>query len=233
MLGQLIMTGYLEMGLDKEKAGTAMSMTLVAISALLTGLSLYDDIAKRAGAGTLAYFLFAHVRNRVLAWQNPWDIIETAGYQITQSLFAIGTGGWAGTGLTMGRPQDIPVVESDFIFSAIAEELGLVFAILLIFICLMVFMLFLNIALTAKKPFYKLIGIGLGTCYIFQVFLNVGGVTKFIPSTGVTLPFISYGGSSVASSFIIMGIMQGIYLLGKKSEEVELYEENEYEEYEE
>ena len=112
-------------------------------------------------AGVLAYFLFAHVRNRVFAWQNPWQIIDGAGYQITQSLFSIGTGGWIGSGLTQGRPLDIPVVESDFIFSAIAEELGLVFAILLIIICLFVFILYMNIAMAARKPFYKLVGIGM------------------------------------------------------------------------
>ena len=114
--------------------------------------------------------------------------------------------------------MDIPVVESDFIFSAIAEELGLVFAILLIIICLCVFILFVNVAMKAGNLFTKLIGIGLGTCYIFQIFLNIGGATKFIPSTGVTLPFISYGGSSVVTAFLIMGIMQGLYLLAGKEE---------------
>lgn len=210
--------------LEKDLGGALLYfMIYIIVSYVATGRAIYflGGLTAGAGAGTIAYFLFAHVRNRVFAWQNPWDIIENAGYQITQSLFAIGSGGWAGAGLTMGRPLDIPVVESDFIFSAIAEELGLIFAILLIIICLMVFMLFLNVALAAKDSFYKLIGIGLGICYIFQVFLNIGGVTKFIPSTGVTLPFVSYGGSSIVSSFIIMGIMQGLYLLGNKSEEVE------------
>lgn len=204
-------------------------MVYIIVSYVATGRAIYflGGLTAGAGAGTIAYFLFAHVRNRVFAWQNPWDIIENAGYQITQSLFAIGSGGWAGTGLTLGRPLDIPVVESDFIFAAIAEELGLVFAILLIIICLMVFMLFLNVAMAAKDSFYKLVGIGLGICYIFQVFLNIGGVTKFIPSTGVTLPFISYGGSSIASSFLIMGIMQGLYLLGNQSEEVKGDDEDE------
>lgn len=220
--------------LEKDLGAALLYFTVyIVVSYVATGRMIYFCGGLLAGgaAGTVAYFLFAHVRNRIVAWQNPWDVIETAGYQVAQSLFAIGTGSWSGVGLTMGRPRDIPVVESDFIFSAIAEELGLIFAILLIFICLMVFMLFLNVALGQNQPFYKLIGIGLGTSYIFQVFLNIGGVTKFIPSTGVTLPFVSYGGSSIASSFLIMGIMQGIYLLGKKGEEVEMDEENQYEEY--
>ena len=193
----------------------------VVISCVATGRLIYFLGGLTAGglAGTLAYFLFAHVRNRVFAWQNPWQIIENAGYQITQSLFAIGTGGWIGSGLTQGRPLDIPVVESDFIFSAISEELGLVFAILLIIICLFIFILYMNVAMAAEDPFYILVGIGLGTCFVFQIFLNVGGVTKFIPSTGVTLPFISYGGSSIVSSTIIMGVMQGLYMMGNKEEE--------------
>ena len=193
----------------------------IVISYVATGRIIYFAGGLLAGgtAGVLAYFLFAHVRNRVFAWQNPWQIIENAGYQITQSLFAIGTGGWIGSGLTLGRPLDIPVVESDFIFSAIAEELGLVFAILLIIICLFVFIVYMNIAMAAKDPFYKLVGIGLGTCFIFQIFLNIGGVTKFIPSTGVTLPFVSYGGSSIVSSLVIMGIMQGLFMMGNKEDE--------------
>jgi cell division protein FtsW (lipid II flippase) len=192
----------------------------IVISYVATGRAIYffGGLVGGAGAASLAYLLFSHVRNRVYAWKNPWEIIETTGYQITQSLFAIAAGGWFGTGLTLGRPTDIPVVDADFIFSAIAEELGLVFAIFLIIICLCVFLSFMNIAMKGRTLFYKLTGIGLGTCYIFQIFLNIGGATKFIPSTGVTLPFISYGGSSVASSFLIFGIMQGIYLLARKEE---------------
>ncbi|MCI5595402.1 MAG: FtsW/RodA/SpoVE family cell cycle protein [Lachnospiraceae bacterium] len=202
-------------------------VTYIVVSYVATGRAIYffGGLLGGAGAGGLAYLLFGHVRNRVAAWRNPWEIIETSGYQITQSLFAIGTGSWFGTGLTLGRPLDIPVVESDFIFSAIAEELGLVFAILLIIICLCVFILFVNVAMKAGNLFTKLIGIGLGTCYIFQIFLNIGGATKFIPSTGVTLPFISYGGSSVVTAFLIMGIMQGLYLLAGKEEVAHVEEE--------
>lgn len=211
--------------LEKDLGAALLYFVIyIVVTYVATGRMIYFAGGLLGGglAGTAAYFLFSHVRNRVFAWQNPWAIIEQAGYQITQSLFAIGTGGWSGSGLTEGRPLDVPVVESDFIFSAIAEELGLVFAILLIVICLFVFLLFLNIAMAARDPFYKLIGIGLATCYIFQIFLNVGGVTKFIPSTGVTLPFISYGGSSIVSSFLLMGVMQGLFMMGNSdSEEAE------------
>ena len=150
---------------------------------------------------------------------NPWADIENTGYQITQSLFAIGTGGWVGMGLCPGMPQKIPVVEKDFIFSAIAEELGGIFAVCVILICLGCFLQFMLIATRMQAVFYKLIAVGLGLEYITQVFLTVGGVTKFIPSTGVTLPFVSYGGSSILSTFILFGVMQGLHILKLDDEE--------------
>ena len=106
----------------------------------------------------------------------------------TQSLFAIGTGGWFGMGLSQGLPRKIPVVEKDFIFAAISEEMGAIFAICVLLICLGCFLQFMMIATRMQAVFYKLIALGLGLEYIIQVFLTVGGVTKFIPSTGVTLP---------------------------------------------
>lgn len=175
------------------------------------------------GASVLAYHLFAHVRTRVAAWANPWADIDGKGYQIAQALFAIGTGGWFGMGLYQGMPYKIPVVEKDFIFAAISEELGGIFALCVILICLGCFLQFMMIATKMKAMFYKLIAFGLGTVYIVQVFLTIGGVIKFIPSTGVTLPFISYGGSSILSTFLIFNIVQGLYIL-KRSEE-ESYEE--------
>ena len=169
--------------------------------------------------GALAgYRLFAHVRTRIIAWKNPFDpsIVEGAGWQVAQSLFAICSGGWFGTGLFLGYPSSIPVVEEDFIFAAIAEELGGLFSIFLILICISCFLLILNIAMQIKDPFYKLVALGLGTCYMIQVFLMIGGVIKFIPSTGITLPFVSYGGSSLLSSFILFSIILGMYTTQKK-----------------
>lgn len=165
-----------------------------------------------------AWKLFAHVQTRVLAWSDPFSVIDKEGYQIAQSLFAIGTGGWFGLGINQGMPYKIPVVEQDFIFSAIAEEMGILFALLLIFIYLSSFYMILNIAIVLKDSYYKLVAVGLGTLMIFQVFLSIGGVTKFIPSTGVTLPFVSYGGSSLLGSFLIWSVIQGMYL--KRSDEV-------------
>ena len=156
---------------------------------------------------------------RVLAWLNPLSVYEKEGYQVSQSLFGIGTGGWFGLGLNQGLPNKIPIVEKDFVFAAISEELGGIFALCVIFICLSVFFMFMNIAIKMRDDFYKLIAIGLATIYALQVFLTIGGTIKFIPSTGVTLPLISYGGSSLLSTFIFFGIIQGLYVRNMTEEE--------------
>lgn len=164
-------------------------------------------------AAILAYQVFSHVQVRVLAWKDPLSVIDNEGYQICQSLFAIGTGGWFGMGLYQGTPNKIPVVEQDFVFAAISEELGGIFALCLIMVCASCFLMFLNIAMQMKDQFYKLIALGLGTVYGFQIFLTIGGTIKLIPSTGVTLPLISYGGSSLLATMIIFAIIQGLYIL--------------------
>lgn len=122
-------------------------------------------------------------------------------------------------GLYQGMPYKIPVVEKDFVFAAISEELGGIFALCVLLICLGCFLQFVLLAARMQALFYKLIAFGLAMVYAVQVFLTVGGVTKFIPSTGVTLPLVSYGGSSVLSTFIIFGVIQGLYILKQNDEE--------------
>ncbi len=163
-------------------------------------------------ASIAAYFMFSHIQARVIAWKDPLSVIDDQGYQICQSLFAIGYGGWFGTGLGQGMPEKIPVVTTDFVFSAISEELGVLFAICIIFICINCFLMFFNISMEIKEYFYKLIALGIGTTYGIQTFLALGGVVKFIPSTGVTLPLVSYGGSSLLCTIIIFAIIQGLYV---------------------
>ncbi len=165
------------------------------------------------GAAYVAWRLFSHVQVRVLAWQDPFSCIDDAGYQITQSLFGISSGGWFGLGLFRGNPTSIPFVEADFVFSAVAEELGIIFSMCLILICISCFIMFMNISIRLKDKFYQLIAFGLGVTYIFQVFLTIGGGTKFIPMTGVTLPLISYGGSSVLTTLIMFFIIEGLYII--------------------
>lgn len=176
-------------------------------------LYFIGGISAMSVAAFFAYHLFSHVQTRVIAWQDPLKVIDNQGYQISQSLFAIGTGGWFGLGLNQGMPAKIPVVEKDFIFSAISEEMGAFFALCLIAVCLSCFFMILNIAMRLKDNFYKLVALGLGTLYAMQVFLTIGGVIKFIPSTGVTLPLVSYGGSSLLSTMMIFGIIQGLYMM--------------------
>lgn len=172
-----------------------------------------------AAAAIISYKVFTHVQIRVQAFKDPWSVIDSAGFQITQSLFAISSGGWFGLGLYKGKPEDIPFVEADFIFSAIAEELGIIFAVCLILICVSCFIMFMNIAVRLRDKFYQLTAFGLGVTYIFQVFLTIGGGTKFIPLTGVTLPLISYGGSSVLTTLIMFAIIEGLYMVKQDESE--------------
>lgn len=174
------------------------------------------------GAGVIAsvaaYHVFDHIRVRVMAFIDPWSIIDDKGYQITQSLFSIGAGGWFGTGLTKGMPYRIPVAEKDFIFAAITEEMGVIVAIALILICLNTFLMIMNVGIKCKNEFYKYLAAGLACMYGFQVFLTVGGAIKMIPLTGVTLPLVSYGGSSAVSTLIMFAVVQGLYLLSSEDE---------------
>lgn len=182
-------------------------------------LYIVAGLGAGSAASVLAYHLFAHIRTRVHAWQDPFADYANGGYQVAQSLFAIGTGSWFGMGLYQGMADKIPVASTDFIFSAISEEMGLIFALCLILVYLSCYVMFLNIALQLINVFYKLVALGLGTCFIFQAFLTIGGVTKFIPSTGVTLPLVSYGGSSVLSTLLMFAIIQGLYHLREDEEE--------------
>jgi len=158
------------------------------------------------GAG-IAYKLFGHVRDRVSVLIDPWSVAHGKGFQIVQSLFAFGTGGFAGTGLGLGNPQLIPNAPTDFVFSAIGEELGLLGTVAV----LMAILLFVGsgyrIAVQADRPFPKLFAAGLTTIIGIQSFVIIGGVTRVIPLTGVTLPFISYGGSSLLANFVILALL--------------------------
>ncbi len=203
--------------------GAALIIFVVYLAMLYVATHQFLYVAAGLGSGSVAavgaYYLFGHVRTRVEAWKDPFAVYDNGGYQVAQSLFAIGTGGWFGMGLFEGMPDKIPVADEDFIFSAIAEELGLIFALCMILICVSCYVMFLNIAMQLHNMFYKLVALGLGTCYIFQAFLNIGGVTKFIPSTGVTLPLVSYGGSSLLSSLVMFAIIQGLYIVREDEEE--------------
>ena len=169
---------------------------------VVTGIGLF------AGGTYFAYQSFAHVQGRIQAWIDPWSRINTSGFQIAQSLFALGTGGIAGAGLGRGRPDLIRRgVETDFIFAAFGEELGLIgtIAILLLFAVLVA--RGFHIALRSRDTFATLLATGLTVIVGFQTFLIIGGVTRLIPLTGITLPFVSYGGSSILANFILIAVL--------------------------
>ena len=194
---------------------------LMVVVASRNWLYLLAGVSGGSVAAYLAYRVFPHIQVRVQAFKDPWSVIDSTGYQITQSLFAITSGGWFGLGLFKGTPESIPFVEADFIFSAIAEELGLLFALCVILICVSSFVMFMNISMNLKDKFYQLTAFGLGVTYIFQVFLTIGGGCKFIPLTGVTLPFISYGGSSVLTTLIMFSITEGLSMIQEEEAEEE------------
>jgi cell division protein FtsW (lipid II flippase) len=162
-----------------------------------------------AAGALFAYRSFDHVQDRVAVWLGALDpqFIQDEGYQIAQSLFAMATGGIAGVGLGLGRPQDIPDAPTDFVFAAIGEELGLLgtMAVLLLFVILVA--RGVRAALARSDDFGRLLAVGLTTILALQTFVIVGGVTRLIPLTGVTLPFVSYGGSSLVANFVLLALL--------------------------
>jgi cell division protein FtsW (lipid II flippase) len=171
---------------------------------LVLGILLF---AAGAAAG---YAAFEHVQLRVDVWMNALDpdLVFEQGYgQLAQSVFALGTGGIAGTGLGQGSPDLIPFVETDFIFSAIGEELGLfgTTAVLLLYVILI--SRGFRAALLREDGFSRLLAVGLTSVLALQTFVIVGGVTRLIPLTGITLPFVSYGGSSLVANFVILALL--------------------------
>lgn len=208
--------------LSKDLGSALIFFVAYVLMVFVATKNLFYFIAGLLGgafASVAAANIFSHVQVRIQAWQDPFSKIDSAGYQITQSLFAISSGGWFGLGLFQGTPASIPFVEADFIFSAIAEELGILFAMSVILVCVSCFIMFMNISVSIKDRFYQLIAFGLGIVYIFQVFLTIGGGSKFIPLTGVTLPLISYGGSSILTTLIMFAIVEGLYMIGQDEKE--------------
>jgi len=165
------------------------------------------------------YYIFPHVQSRVKTWLDPWKYIDTRGYQITQSLFAIAEGGFFGTGLGLGYPEFIPEVHTDFIFPAICEEMGIFTGIGIIMLFLILVYRGFKIAINQRYKFYRIVALGISILFGIQSFIIFGGVLNMIPLTGITIPFVSYGGSSMLSSFIALGILQ------VASEELDLDEE--------
>lgn len=172
--------------------------------------SILVNIGLMAVGSITGYFLFSHVRNRVDIWLNPWtaDKVVNSARQIVQSLFGIGEGGFIGQGIGLGYPKQIAFAYSDVIFSAICEEMGVLTGIGIIMLYMLLVYRAIKIALNQEYLFYRILALSVAILFTVQAFLNIGGVIKLIPMTGLTLPFISYGGSSLISSFVALGILQ-------------------------
>jgi cell division protein FtsW (lipid II flippase) len=163
-----------------------------------------------AGGAYVAWRSIARVKLRVDTWLNPWADAQNTGYQIIQATYAMAGGGTTGTGLGLGDPTRIPVVQNDFIFAAIAEELGLVGAASILIAFVLMIGAGLRIASRAERPFDKLVATGLTTIIGVQAFIIIGGVTRVVPLTGVALPFVSYGGSSLLANYILLALLMRI-----------------------
>ena len=188
---------------------------LLALLYVATGRAFYvvGGMALFIAGAALLYFVFPHVQTRIDIWLDPWKDPTGKGYQIVQSLFALAAGGLFGRGLGQGylllQSGDtiIPALETDFIFSAIGEELGLVGAVGVILLYLIFTYRGFRIAVRARDDFSRLLATGLTSIFALQAFLIMGGVIKLIPLTGITLPFVSYGGSSIVSNFVLLALL--------------------------
>lgn len=225
-----IAIAYIYMGFlfIQREIGTAVLLFLV-FNALFYVYEKNRELIKLNSIGALimggiGYLLFNHVRIRVDIWINPWKDIAGRGYQVAQSLFAIGEGGFFGSGIGLGHPDFIPEVHTDFIFSAICEEMGLFTGIAVIMLFMVMVYRGIKIALEQEDMFYRILSLGITVTLGFQAFIILGGVINMIPLTGITLPFISYGGNSLISSFISLAILQ------LASEDLEIEEEDEKDE---
>ena len=173
-------------------------------------LLIAGNLLLAAMGGMVGYLTMYHIQVRISTWLDPWADVAKKGYQICQSLFAIAAGGFFGSGIGLGKPTFIPEVHTDFIFSAICEEMGMFGGAAVI----MLFFIFVyrgfKISLSLEDGFDKCVAVGITVMFAIQTFIITGGVIKLIPLTGITLPFISYGGSSLLSSFVALGILQAV-----------------------
>lgn len=193
---------------------TALVMLYAATGSLLLTGGL---LAGGAGAVGILYALFKDsffvtVQNRINNWLDPFATYnrQGGGYQMVQALIAAANGGWWGTGLGLGNASVIPEFSTDFIFSAVMNEFGLVFAVLMLGIYALMVLRTADIALRSSSAFHAMLAVGCAALLAVQTFIIIGGITKLIPMTGVTVPFLSYGGTSLVSCMGLMGVVQGV-----------------------
>ena len=163
-----------------------------------------------AGAALVGYDRFPRVQRRIAAWQNPWGDYQNSGFQIVQSLIAIASGGLFGVGLGLGSPRDIPEYTSDFIFAVVCEQFGVLFGLCVLLIYVVIILRGVSIAIASRESFHALLAMGCVVILGVQTFVIIGGVIKLIPLTGVTMPFVSEGGTSLVSCLCLVGMLQGV-----------------------
>ncbi|MEN9505078.1 MAG: hypothetical protein RI958_1004 [Actinomycetota bacterium] len=184
----------------------ALFVVMVWVATERTSFLVIGTVLFAAAAYT-AWTLFANVQDRVAIWLNPWPQYQGKGYQVIQAMFSLANGGVDGTGLGIGNPNKIPEVKNDFIFAAIGEELGMFGATGVLIAYVLMIGAGLRTAIRAERPFEKILATGLTTIVGLQAFIIIGGVIRVVPLTGITLPFVSYGGSSLLANYIILALL--------------------------
>lgn len=171
-----------------------------------TGYLAAGGVMTMSGA-VAAAFMFGHVQRRIVAWLAPFEHYEDEGFQIAQGIFALGTGSLSGAGPGLGRPDLIPNASTDFIFAAIGEEIGFAGSVAVLALFALVISVGVGISFRSRDTFRKLLAAGLTFTLAVQVFLIIGGVLRFVPLTGITLPFMSYGGSALVGNMVLVAIL--------------------------
>jgi cell division protein FtsW len=212
-LALILLVAILALGLLKD-LGTIALLLLVTIGTLYVATGrlrfVLGGVALLALTAVMGYYLFSHVETRIDVWLSPFEDPEGSGYQTAQALYAIQAGGVTGEGLGRGSPDVIPAVPTDYIFSAIGEELGLAGALGVVLLFVLLLFAGFRVAVRAPDDYARLLAFSIALLIGVQALVIIAGNLGLIPTTGITLPFVSYGGSSVLVNFVLVGLLLGI-----------------------